>query len=180
MTAPTHNKQSTDSSPHSTVDDPEELAQLDSDDDDEEPSDGIAFSGSLNTIASTQSSRTDTKTTESVSSVQDKFDFDKATIVVNLQILPLHENERKLLVAVGVADELPLLFSSTLSALEASSLPLVQAIEKLKESLPQMQARASSRQQPQPKQVPTRQVVVPDLPQAPVARSSDLNQLKLF
>ncbi|URD53522.1 hypothetical protein [Chroococcidiopsis sp. CCNUC1] len=180
MTAPTHNKQSTGSSPHSTADDTEELAQLDLDDDDEEPSDGIAPSSSPNTIASTPSSKTDTKTTEPESSVQDKFDFDRTTIVVNLQILPLHENERKLLIAVGIADEPPLLFGSTLSALEASSLPLVQAIEKLKENLPQMQARSSSRQQPQPKQVPTRQVVVPDLPQAPVARSSDLNQLKLF
>lgn len=178
MTAPTHNKQSAGSSADSTADDTEELAQLDLDDDDEEPSDGIAPSSSLNTVASTQSSKTDTKTFES--SIQDKFDFDKTTIVVNLQILPLHENERKLLIAVGVADEPPLLFGSTLSALEVSSLPLVQAIEKLKESLPQMQACSSSRQQPQPKQVPTRQVVVPDLPQAPVARPSDLNQLKLF
>ncbi|MDZ4878146.1 MAG: hypothetical protein CLLPBCKN_007581 [Chroococcidiopsis cubana SAG 39.79] len=184
MTAPTHNKQSAgssaSSSADSTVDDPEELAQLNLDDDDEESSDGIVPSSSLNTIASTQSSITDTEITESESSSQDKFDFDRTTIVVNLQILPLHENQRKLLVAVGVADEPPLLFGSTFSALEASSLPLVQAIEKLKESLPQMQARASSRQQPQPKQVPTRQVVVPDLPQAPVARPSDLNQLKLF
>ena len=178
MTAPTHNKQFDGSSADSTVDDPEELAQLDLDDDDEEPSDGIAPSSSLNTIAATPLSKTDTEITESESSLQDKFDFDKTTIVVNLQILPLHENERKLLIAVGVADEPPLLFGSTLSVLEASSLPLVQAIEKLKENLPQMQARSSSRQQPQPKQVPTRQVVVPDLPQAPVARS--LNQLKLF
>jgi hypothetical protein len=178
MTAPTDNKQSADSSPHSTADDPEELAQLELDD--EEPSDGIVPSSSLNTFASTPSSKTDTKTTESVSSVQDKFDFDRTTIVVNLQILPLHENERKLLIAVGIADELPLLFGSTLSVLEASSLPLVQAIAKLKENLPQMQARSSSRQQSQPKQVPTRHVVVPDLPQAPVARPSDLNQLKLF
>ncbi|MBE9020743.1 hypothetical protein IQ272_32380, partial [Chroococcidiopsidales cyanobacterium LEGE 13417] len=141
---------------------------------------GIPPSSSLNTIPSTQSSQTATKKTESESSIQAKFDFDKTTIVVNLQILPLRENERKLLIAVGIADELPLLFGSTLSVLEASSLPLVQAIEKLKENLPQMQARASSRQQSQPKQVPTRQVVVPDLPQAPVARPSDLNQLKLF
>lgn len=180
MTAPTHNKQFDGSSADPTADDPEELAQLDLDDNDEEPSDGIASSSSPNIIASTQSSIIDTKITQLVSSVQDKFDFDRTTIVVNLQILPLHENERKLLVAVGIADELPLLFGSTLSALEASSLPLVQAIEKLKENLPQMQARSSSRQQPQPKQVPSRQVVVPDLPQAPVARSSDLNQLKLF
>ncbi len=180
MTAPTHNKQSADISADSTVDDPEELAQLDLDDDDEESSDSIVPSSNLNTIASTQSSKTDTEITESEFSLQDKFDFDRTTIVVNLQILPLHENERKLLVAVGVADEPPLLFSSTLSALEASSLPLVQAIEKLKENLPQMQASRSSRQQSQPKQVPTRQVVVPDLPQAPVARPSDLNQLKLF
>ncbi|PSM49320.1 hypothetical protein C7Y66_09925 [Chroococcidiopsis sp. CCALA 051] len=185
MTAPTDNKQSAgssaSSSAHSTADDPEELAQLDMDEDDEEPSDGIAPSSSLSEVASnSQSSKTDTKTTQLESSVQAKFDFDKTTIVVNLQILPLHENERKLLIAVGIADEPPLLFGSTLSALEASSLPLVQAIAKLKESLPQMQVRASSRQQPQSKQVPTRQVVVPDLPQAPVARPSDLNQLKLF
>lgn len=56
---------------------------------------------------------------ETEKSKNDNYDFDKATIIIGLQILPLTTKlERKILISAGIKGEPPLISSTTLTKIE--------------------------------------------------------------
>ena len=115
----------------------------------------------------------------------DNYDFDKATIIIGLQILPLTaELERSVLITAGIKGEPPLISSTTLIELEQLE-AFAQILEKLKRSLPEIAEKAklraiAERQKIQSLKKPQRVVSTPELPQPSSTLSQPSSQLSLF
>ncbi len=115
----------------------------------------------------------------------DNYDFDKATIIIGLQILPLTaELERQVLITAGIKGEPPLISSTTLIELEQLE-AFAQILEKLKRSLPEIAEKAklraiAERQKIQSLKKPQRVVSTPELPQPSSTLSQPSSQLSLF
>ncbi len=115
----------------------------------------------------------------------DNYDFDKATIIIGLQILPLTaELERSVLITAGIKGEPPLISSTTLIELEQLE-AFAQILEKLKRSLPEIAEKAklraiTERQKIQSLKKPQRVVSTPELPQPSSTLSQPSSQLSLF
>ena len=115
----------------------------------------------------------------------DNYDFDKATIIIGLQILPLTTQlERKVLISAGVKAEPPLISSTTLIELEQLE-AFAQILEKLKRSLPEIAEKAKLRasaehQKIQELKKPQRVVATPELPLTSSTSSQPSSQLSLF
>ena len=113
------------------------------------------------------------------------YDFDKATIIIGLQILPLTaELERSVLITAGIKGEPPLISSTTLIELEQLE-AFAQILEKLKRSLPEIAEKAklraiAERQKIQSLKKPQRVVSTPELPQPSSTLSQPSSQLSLF
>ena len=115
----------------------------------------------------------------------DNYDFDKATIIIGLQILPVTaELERQVLITAGIKGEPPLISSTTLIELEQLE-AFADILEKLKRSLPQIAGKAklraiADRQKIQELKKPQRVVATPELPQPSSTSSQPSSQLSLF
>ena len=115
----------------------------------------------------------------------DNHDFDKATIIIGLQILPVTaELERQVLITAGIKGEPPLISSTTLIELEQLE-AFAQILEKLKRSLPEIAEKAklraiAERQKIQSLKKPQRVVSTPELPQPSSTSSQPSSQLSLF
>ncbi len=115
----------------------------------------------------------------------DNYNFDKATIIMGLQILPLTaELERKVLITAGVKGEIPLISSTTLTNIEQLE-AFAEILEKLKRSLPQIAEKAKLRALNQSQKIqslknPQRVVSTPELPQPSSTLSQPSSQLSLF
>ena len=115
----------------------------------------------------------------------DNYDFDKATIIIGLQILPLTaELERQVLITAGIKGEPPLISSTTLIELKQLE-AFAQILEKLKRSLPEIAEKAklraiAERQKIQSLKKPQRGVSTPELPLTSSTSSQPSNQLSLF
>ena len=115
----------------------------------------------------------------------DNYDFDKATIIIGLQILPLTaELERSVLITAGVKGEPPLISSTTLIELEQLE-AFAKILQKLKRSLPEIAEKAklraiADRQKIQELKKPQRVVATPELPQPSSTSSQPSSQLSLF
>jgi len=115
----------------------------------------------------------------------DNYDFDKATIIMGLQILPLTaELERQVLISAGVKGEPPLISSTTLSEIEQLG-AIADILKKLKQSLPQIAEKAIFRakiqhQKIQEQKKPQRVVSTPELPQPNSTPPKPSSQLSLF
>ena len=115
----------------------------------------------------------------------DNYDFDKATIIIGLQILPLTTQlERKVLISAGVKGEPPLISSTTLIELEQLEV-FADLLQKLKISLPEIAEKAklqaiAERQKIQELKKPQRVVATPELPLTSSTSSQPSSQLSLF
>ena len=115
----------------------------------------------------------------------DNYDFDKATIIIGLQLLPLiTQLEREVLISAGIKGEPPLINSTTLTELEQLE-AFAQILEKLKQSLPEIAEKAklraiAERQKIQSLKKPQRVVSTPELPQPSSTSSQPSSQLSLF
>ena len=115
----------------------------------------------------------------------DNYDFNKTTIIIGLQILPLTaELERQVLITAGIKGEPPLISSTTLIELEQLE-AFAQILEKLKRSLPEIAEKAklraiAERQKIQELKKPQRVVSTPELPQPSSTSSQPSSQLSLF
>ena len=115
----------------------------------------------------------------------DNYDFDKATIIIGLQILPLTaELERQVLITAGIKSEPPLISSTTLTDIEQLEV-FADILEKLKRSLPEIAEKAkhraiAERQKIQSLKKPQRVVSTPELPQSSSTLSQPSSQLSLF
>lgn len=123
-----------------------------------------------------------TKTEESINGI---YNFDKATIIMGLQILPLTTKlERQVLITAGIKGEPPVSSSTTLSEVEQLG-AIADILEKLKQSLPQIAEKAKLREEKyqkiQEQKKPQRVVSTPELPQSISTSSTPpSNQLSLF
>ena len=115
----------------------------------------------------------------------DNYDFNKTTIIIGLQILPLTaELERSVLITAGIKGEPPLISSTTLIELEQLE-AFAQILEKLKRSLPEIAEKAKLRasaehQKIQELKKPQRVVATPELPLTSSTSSQPSSQLSLF
>ena len=115
----------------------------------------------------------------------DNYDFDKSTIIIGLQILPLTTQlERKVLISAGIKGEPPLINSTTLIELEQLE-AFADILEKLKRSLPEIAEKAklraiAERQKIQELKKPQRVVATPELPLISSTSSQPSSQLSLF
>lgn len=115
----------------------------------------------------------------------DNYDFNKTTIIIGLQILPLTaELERSVLITAGIKGEPPLISNTTLIELEQLE-AFAQILEKLKRSLPEIAEKAklraiAERQKIQELKKPQRVVSTPELPQPSSTSSQPSSQLSLF
>jgi hypothetical protein len=115
----------------------------------------------------------------------DNYDFDKATVIINLQILPLTTQlERKVLISAGIKGEPPLINSTTFTEIEQLEV-FADILEKLKRSLPEIVEKAklraiAERQKIQSLKKPQRVVSTPELPQPSSTLSQPSSQLSLF
>ena len=115
----------------------------------------------------------------------DNYDFDKTTIIIGLQLLPLiTQLEREVLISAGIKGEPPLINSTTLIELEQLEV-FAQILEKLKRSLPEIAEKAklraiAERQKIQSLKKPQRVVSTPELPQPNSTSSQPSSQLSLF
>ncbi len=122
---------------------------------------------------------------ETESSANSIYNFDRATIIIGLQILPLTTQlERKILITAGIKGEPPLISSTTLIELEQLE-AFAQILEKLKRSLPEIAEKAklraiAERQKIQSLKKPQRVVSTPELPQPSSTSSQPSSQLSLF
>ena len=113
------------------------------------------------------------------------YDFDKATIIIGLQILPLiTQLEREVLISAGIKGEPPLINSTTLTELEQLE-AFAQILEKLKRSLPEIAEKAklraiAERQKIQDLKKPQRVVSTPELTLTSSTSSQPSSQLSLF
>ena len=115
----------------------------------------------------------------------DNYDFDKTTIIIGLQLLPLiTQLEREVLISAGIKGEPPLINSTTLTELEQLE-AFAQILEKLKRSLPEIAEKAKLRasaehQKIQELKKPQRVVATPELPLTSSTSSQPSSQLSLF
>ena len=115
----------------------------------------------------------------------DNYDFDKTTIIIGLQLLPLiTQLEREVLISAGIKGEPPLISSTTLTELEQLE-AFAQILEKLKRSLPEIAEKAklraiAERQKIQSLKKPQRVISTPELPQPSSTLSQPSSQLSLF
>ncbi len=136
-------------------------------------------------IESTEISDGKQEKIETEKHTNDNYDFDKATIIIGLQILPLTaELERSVLITAGIKGAPPLISSTTLIELEQLE-AFAQILEKLKRSLPEIAEKAklraiAERQKIQSLKKPQRVVATPELPQPSSTLSQPSSQLSLF
>lgn len=72
------------------------------------------------------------------------YNFDTTTIIVGLQILPEAEGTRQVLITAGIKGEPPIVVNATLNQITQSTV-IVQALEQLKQALPQIAQVAAKR-----------------------------------
>ena len=111
-----------------------------------------------------------------------RYNFERTTIVIGLQILPAADrSERQVLIAAGIQGEPPILSSTILDRIEESQ-AITEILAKLKQALPQIAESAKFRaeKQRQLDQKQQKTVVLP--PQLPPLNSKPQpsNQLSLF
>ena len=111
-----------------------------------------------------------------------RYNFERTTIVIGLQILPAADrSERQVLIAAGIQGEPPILGRTTLTQIEESQ-AIAEILAKLKQALPQIAESAKFRaeKQRQLDQKQQKTVVLP--PQLPPLNSKPQpsNQLSLF
>ncbi len=115
----------------------------------------------------------------------DNYDFDKTTIIMGLQILPITaELERSVLITAGVKGEPPLISSTTFTEIEQLEV-FADILEKLKRSLPEIAEKVklraiAERQKIQSLKKPQRVVSTPELPLTSSTSSQPSSQLSLF
>ena len=110
--------------------------------------------------------------------------FDAATILIGLQILPGVEQTRQVLITIGIKGAPPIISSTSLDEI-AQCPPVAQALEQLKQALPKMAevaaireiASSAARQVANAKTTKAK-VPPPDLPTSNTATQS--SQLSLF
>ena len=77
---------------------------------------------------------------------EEKYNFDKTTIILGIQILPLiTESNRQVLITAGIKGEPPLTKSTTLNEIEHCT-ALAEILVQLKAILPQMADKAKQRE----------------------------------
>ena len=72
------------------------------------------------------------------------YNFDTTTLIVSMQILPSAEETRQVLITAGVKGEPPVVVNATLSQITQSAI-IAQALEQLKQALPQIGEVAAKR-----------------------------------
>ncbi len=72
------------------------------------------------------------------------YNFDTTTIIVSLQILPEAKGTRQVLITAGIKGEPPIVVNTTLSQITQSTI-IAQALEQLKQALPQIAQVAAKR-----------------------------------
>ena len=110
--------------------------------------------------------------------------FDAATILIGLQILPGVEQTRQVLITTGIKSAPPIVTSTSLDEI-AQCPPIAQALEQLKQVLPKMAEVAATReiassaaQQVTSAKTTKAKVPPPDLPTSNTVSQS--SQLSLF
>lgn len=112
------------------------------------------------------------------SGLQDKYSFDATTLLIGLQILPGVEGSRQVLVTAGIKGEPPIITSTVLAEIAQSSV-LAEALEQLKQLLPQRAKEAATREAALIASTRTKtKVPVPELPT--VKNTTEPSQLTLF
>lgn len=114
--------------------------------------------------------------------INEHYDFDKNTIIVRLQILPVNSESRKVLISAGIVGKPPIMSNTTITEIELVP-AIALALTKLKQNLPQIAASAQQRQKTQHKLQNSQQkqtVPLPELPQPNSTPTKSSNQLSLF
>ncbi|MBO3458444.1 hypothetical protein G7B40_025205 [Aetokthonos hydrillicola Thurmond2011] len=117
--------------------------------------------------------------------VEEKYNFDKTTIILGIQILPQTiESNRQVLITAGIKGELPLTKSTTLNEIEHCRL-LNDILVQLKVILPQMAEKARHREAQKQKLSTNkvenmRRIDPPELPSSTSTQPKPFNQLSLF
>ncbi|WP_009630151.1 hypothetical protein [Synechocystis sp. PCC 7509] len=114
----------------------------------------------------------------SSSGLQDKYSFDATTLLIGLQILPGVEGSRQVLVTAGIKGEPPIITSTVLAEIAQSSV-LAEALEQLKQLLPQRAKEAATKEAALIASTKTKtKVPIPDLPVP--HNTTEPSQLTLF
>lgn len=81
---------------------------------------------------------------ESSNSQNQTYNFDATIIIIGLQILPLEDQTRQVLITAGIKGEPPIVVNTTLNQITQSTI-IAQALEQLKQALPQISKVAAKR-----------------------------------
>ncbi len=106
------------------------------------------------------------------------YNFDTTTIIIGLQILPEAKGSRQVLITAGIKGEPPIVVNATLSEITQSTI-IAQALEQLKQALPQI-AQAAAKRAITSKTFNTIKAKIP-LPELPAPTTTNQSsQLSLF
>lgn len=112
----------------------------------------------------------------------DRYDFDKTTILIGLQILPAtSQSQRQILISAGIKGEPPIMSSTTLAQIENCQI-IAETLTKLKQVLPQIADLAQTRQEKQRTISQNQEKTTVGTPKLPPLNSKpqSSNQLSLF
>lgn len=112
----------------------------------------------------------------------DRYDFDKTTILIGLQILPaISQSQRQILISAGIKGEPPILSNTTFDEIEKCQI-IAEILFRLKQKLPEIADLVQSRQEKQRTLSQKPQKITIGSPELPLNNSTSQpsNQLSLF